>query len=342
MKLGNVSQSIVPVPKYFLNNKSIDLISLYSKTETNFSPRKKNNKKKNAKNKAYYRTKDLLSLNLDFNINLNPRYNNLKSFSENKNKYIPLYNMKSYKNNAEAKGTYFPDIIYMNNIRYIQNYKEKGKAKTAMQKFKEYKKSNNISLKINPDLRSDLIHNTKNLLTKINMKFDYKRWNEFDSRTTLNLFYQPAFSPLTDYNNENQTEKDAFRETLKEKAIGLKTISNKAKASIQKSLFENELEKNMEEFKEKNDAKKREILVENSNNNFLKLKYNNMEPPLYNKKDKNFIRENKIITERLNRTKLYKDFPSAIKEEFIEKRIYKNKRLFTSQNNKVNLENKKK
>ena len=38
---------------------------------------------------------------------------------------------------------------------------------------------------------------------------------------------------------------------------------------------------------------------------------------------------------RLNKTKLYRDFPSALREEFIEKRIYKNKRLFTSQNNKI-------
>ena len=45
MKLGNVSQSIVPVPKYFLNNKSIDLIKSYSKTETNFSPKNNIHKK---------------------------------------------------------------------------------------------------------------------------------------------------------------------------------------------------------------------------------------------------------------------------------------------------------
>ena len=48
--------------------------------------------------------------------------------------------------------------------------------------------------------------------------------------------------------------------------------------------------------------------------------------------DREFIWENKAITNRLNKTKLYKDFPSAIREEFIEKRIYKNKRLFSSRN----------
>ena len=333
MKLGNVSQSIVPVPKYFLNNKSIDLISLYNKTDINFSPKINIRNKKKSKNKAYYRARDILSVNLDFNYNLNPRHNQIKSFYLNSKKYIPLYNIKQLKNNAEMKGTYFPDIIYTNNIKNIQrNNNEKKESKTVIQKYQEYKKSTNIEQKINPDLHSDLIHNTENLITKINMNFDFKRWDEFDSRTTMNLFHQPAFSPLTDYNKNNKSEKDLFNETLREKAIGLKTISNKAKASIQKILYENDLEKNMNELRDKNKMKKLGILVENSKNNFLKLKNNNKEKPLYNKKDNNFILENKTITNRLNRTKLYKDFPSAIKEEFIEKRIYKNKRLFSSQN----------
>ena len=77
MKLGNVSQSIVPVPKYFINNKSIDLVSLYSKTDTNFSPKRNIRKKRKSRNKSYYRTRDILSINSDFNYNLNPRYNQI-------------------------------------------------------------------------------------------------------------------------------------------------------------------------------------------------------------------------------------------------------------------------
>ena len=334
MKLGNVSQSVVPVPKYFLNNKSIDLISLYSKTETNFSPKRIIHTKIKPKKKSYYRARDILSLNLDFNLNLNPRYNHLKSFHENTKKYIPIYNTQKYENNSEIKGTYFPDIIYMNNIKKVPKNNEKEKVKTVIQQYQEYKRSNNIEQKINPDLIKDLVHNTENLITKINMDIDYKRWNEFDSRTTMNLFFQPAYSPLTDFNQNNKSEKDNFRDTLKNKAMGLTTISNKAKAAIQKSIYDNELEKNLDELEEKKKAKRMEILIENSKNNFLKLKFNNTRRPLYNRKDSDFIWENKAITNRLNRTKLYKDFPSPIREEFIEKRIYKNKRLFSSRNNK--------
>ena len=334
MKLGNVSQSIVPVPKYFLNNKSIDLISLYSKTETNFSPKRIIHKKIKPKKKSYYRARDILSLNLDFNLNLNPRYNHLKSFTENTKKYIPIYHTQKFKNNSELKGTYFPDIIYMNNIKNIPKNIEKEKVKSVIQQYQEYKKSNNIEQKINPDLISDLVHNTENLITKINMDIDFERWKKFDSRTTMNLFFQPAYSPLTDFNQNNKSEKDNFRDTLKNKAMGLTTISNKAKAAIQKSIYENELEKKCDELEEKKRAKKLEILIENSKNNFLKLRFNNTNRPSYNLNDREFIWENKAITNRLNRTKLYKDFPSPIREEFIEKRIYKNKRLFSSRNNK--------
>ena len=340
MKLGNVSQSIVPVPKYFINNKSIDLIPLYSKTDANFSPVRKIQKRKKFKNKSFFRSKDILSLNLDFNINLNPRFNHLKSFSENTRRYIPLYQTKKLKNNAEMKHTYFPDIIYINNIKCIEKYSEK-KPKSVIQQYKEYKKNTNIEQKINPDLRSDLVHNTQNLLSKINMNLDLKRWNEFDSRITFNLFHQPAYSPLTDYNQKIKSDKDAFSDTLKEKAKGLKTVSDKAKISVMKNLDKNELEKNETELEEKNKKKKIEILIENSKNNFLKLKYNNTRPK-YNSKDEKFIIENKDITHRLNRTKLYKDFPTPLREEFIEKRIYKNKSLFKSQYNNIIINEKKK
>ena len=331
MKLGNVSQSIVPVPKYFLNNKSIDLIPLYSKTEANFSPKRKT-RKKDLKNKSYYRQRDILSLNLDFNINHNPRINH-KSFNLNKKKYIPIYYLKKYKNNAEIKNTYFPDIIYINNINNIKtiktfNDKEKKNTKTNLQQYKEYLMETNIEKKINPDLRYDLINNTKNLISKINMNFDLKRWDEFDTRITSNLYHQPAFSPLTDFNKNEKSDKDLFTETLKEKAKSLRTISNKAKIMIEKNLDKNELEKNENEYEKKINKRKIEIMIENSKNNLLKLKYNNIERPLYNEEDKKFIMENKSITSRLNRTKLYKAFPSPLKEEFIEKRIYKNKNLF--------------
>ena len=68
-------------------------------------------------------------------------------------------------------------------------------------------------------------------------------------------------------------------------------------------------------------------MVKNSENFLLKLKYNNEENPKYNSKDKEFINENKFITKKINKTKLYKDFPSKTREEFNEKKIVKYKSL---------------
>ena len=76
MKLGNVSQTIIPVPKFFLNKRSLDLFTSYYPIEVNTTERnskkiqKNKNKQNSIRNKSYYRTKDILLLNCDININL--------------------------------------------------------------------------------------------------------------------------------------------------------------------------------------------------------------------------------------------------------------------------------
>ena len=81
-----------------------------------------------------------------------------------------------------------------------------------------------------------MISNTNNLLKRINMNYDIKKWGEFDCRTTFNRFHQTAYSPLTDVIKNSVSEKDAFNSTLRQKALTLRTISNKAKESIQRSI----------------------------------------------------------------------------------------------------------
>ena len=336
MKLGNISQSIIPVPRFFLNKRSLDLFTSYYHSETN-SPRsnsKNNNKKKkrrniiiyNGRNKSYYRTKDILSLNCDININLNPRTVSRESTGENTKKYIPIYHRNNYPNNAEMKETFFPDIIDMNRSSFKTTGEDLGK-KSVFQKYKEFKNKTNIEEIVNPDLRKDIMHNTQNLLERINMNYDLKKWNDFDSRTTLNRFHQTAFSPLTDVIQNNISDKDVFNSTLRQKALTLKTISSKAKEEINKVLYQKDFEKKMKEYDEKIKNEKADILLKyNNRKNFLKLSYNNCDAPQYNDKDKKFINENKSITNRINRTKMYKEFPSSIKEEFDEQKYYKKKK----------------
>ena len=90
MKLGNVSQSIVPVPNFFLD-----------KSEKNLETFKISNKKS-----SYYRDRDLFQKINDLNLNHNQRSSKRKSEEENKEKYIPIYNRTFYPNNANLKNTY--------------------------------------------------------------------------------------------------------------------------------------------------------------------------------------------------------------------------------------------
>ena len=313
MKLGNVSQSIIPVPKFFLNHRTIDLFTSFSNndqlavTERIIEKIKKKKKMKKSRNKSYYRAKDVLSINCDLNINLNPRYMSQQAMSYNTKKYIPLYHRDIYESNAEAKGTYFPDIIDMNPIK--SSNVPKIKSQNNFQKYKEYKKKINIEEIINPDLRKDIVDNTNNLLSRINMNYDVKKWGEFDCRTTFNRFHQTAYSPLTDVIKNSVSEKEAFNSTLRQKALTLKTISSKAKESIQRSIQKKEFNTNMENCEEKINYENKDILLKKSPRDFLRLSYNNCDAPQYNKKDKKFVIKNITITDKINKTKLYHGFP---------------------------------
>ena len=63
------------------------------------------------------------------------------------------------------------------------------KRQSGFRKYKEYKIKSNIEEIVNPDLRNDIMHNTKILIERININYDIKKWNDFDSRTTLNRFH---------------------------------------------------------------------------------------------------------------------------------------------------------
>jgi hypothetical protein len=243
----------------------------------------------------------------------------------NQEKYIPLY----YRNNCnndlkEANKTYFPEIIDLNKPKSVNKKKLSLKFNDLENytNFKSYKKSQDIFGFLNPNLRDELQTQTRNLIDKINMNYDIKKWNEFDTRTTSNKFYQTDYGPLYPVIKNEETLSEKFGKTLRLKALNLTNVNSQTKKSIEKSMTSNtENELNFDE------EKYYKTLVENSGNNLLKLKYNNEPNPKYSSKDKKFIEENKYITKKLNRTKLYEGFPSKTREEFNEKKIIKYKSL---------------
>ena len=332
MKLGNVSQTVVPVPNFFLDRKTRPIETFKTATNseidiTEYSKRKNSYKKKYKKNKrnsSYYRDKDILSFNLDININHNPRSFSRQFTNSNQEKYVPLYHRNKYKSNVDLKETYFPDIIDTNKN---PSKPEKELNSIILKNFKDYKKKSNLEEFLNPNLREDLMYNTKNLLERINMNYDVKQWTNFDSRTTLNRFCQTAYSPLTDVINNTKSDKEQFSNTLKNKALSLKTIGNNTKTVLEKTLKQKEFEDNINQCNAEIEKNNVDELLDNSRSNLLKLKYNNCDAPKYNKIDSKFIKETKVITEQINKTKLYKDFPSSTRAEFNEKRVIPNKKL---------------
>ena len=375
MKLGNISQTVVPVPNFFMNSnvKTVETFNLCNKTDLNSFNKYQNKKrpislKKNIytqidlndissndsklipkisykRENTIFRDYDILTTNYDLNINNNPRSFTRKCIQLNKEKYIPIYYMNKYPNMTEIKETYFPEIVELNkdlNKTDTQSIKKRNRKKILSLKtmqyyynYKKYLKDSNIEGLLSPTLKEDIQNDTKNLIDKINMNYDIGKWNEFDTRLTFNRFFQTAYSPINDVNKNTVSIKDKFTSTLKEKALGLKTISNKSKNVIENSILKNNLEENLkkensEEICEENYC---DTLLNNCKTNLLKLKYNNCMTPKYNKKDQLFIEENEFITKKLNKTKLYKEFPSKTREEFNTKHIVKYKSL--NKNNKV-------
>ena len=363
MKLGNISQTIVQVPNFFVDQKTrtIEAFNLYQKTSKNNSKIKKilklklnsmSSKSQNSsveKNKEkdssilyktsrqkkvdtfnrksnYYRDSDLLTTFYNLNINKNPRNFTRQWIQMNQEKYLPLYYRNNYNLDfKENTKTYFPGIVDMNKPKSVaqKNLTIKCDDIENYKKFKEYQKKQDIFGFLNPNLREELQSQTKNLIDKINMNYDIKKWDKFDTRTTFNKFYQTEYSPLNSALKNTETLSEKFGKTLKLKALNLTNINLQTKKVIEKSMNSTDTE-NDDNLDEEQYFK---TLVSNSGNNLLKLQYNNEENPKYNSRDKKFIEENKYITSKINKTKLFKEFPSKTREEFNVKKIVKYKNL---------------
>ena len=229
MKLGNISQTIVPVPKFFTDKhtRTIDLF----KSENNKS---KNTLKK--RNNSYFRSKDILSTNCDLNINNNPRTFNHEWQGSEQIKYIPLYDRGIFPSNADMRKTYFPHIIDTFKVKKIDGPSNKNEFNNA----KKFLKQTDLNNFLKKDLRKEIIDNTKNLLDRINVTFDMNKWNEFDSRTTMNNVLQPAYSPIIDVIKNTTDYKKDFIKTLYEKSLNLKTIGEKTKTSLENNINKKE------------------------------------------------------------------------------------------------------
>lgn len=319
MKLGNISQSIIPVPKFFLD-KDTKTIQLFK------SDKRFNKKGLNRRCNSYFRSGDLFSSNCDLNLNNNPRTFIHEVENSEERKYIPLYDRANYPSNAEEKNTYFPHIIDNFKVKQIDYPSDKNEFKNV----KKFLRNTDLNRFLKKDLRKEIMENTKNLIDRINVTYDMDKWNEFDSRTTMNKVHQTAYSPLFDVVRFTNNYKDDFINTINEKSLGLRTISDKTKISLINNIRKKQLN-NMNRttnslWRNKSDLDK---LLNKNKNSLINLKNNNMEPPQYSKEDQKFIDENKNITRKINNCNLYKNFPSKTRMEFEIKKVFPLKKQFT-------------
>ena len=366
MKLGNISQTVVEVPNFFINRKdrpietfdisniktgpNINIIkkknlSLKNKLkteldiETNCLLKQKIKNKHVKKRNMNFSDNKILTTYYDININNNPRFKARYWLNMNKEKYIPIYNNINTHNNLINKTqinlNYFPGIIDTNkpkekNKNHINN--DIYSMPIKLNSYKKYIENNNINKLISPNLREELMNDTQNLIDKINMNYDLTSWNKFDTRTTSNRLIQTEYSPITDVVKNSENIRDKFIDTISQKVTELKTINNLVKKNNIKTFYERNINDDKNMIKNNYKEKSFDVLLDKNKSKLLNLKYNNISKLDYNESDKRFIKENEYITNKINKnnkqSNLYKEFPSKTRKEFNTKKILKHKELF--------------
>ena len=176
---------------------------------------------------SYFRDRDVLTTFYNLNINHNPRNFSRQWLEMNQEKYIPVYHQKKYPNLTEMKKAYFPEIIDVNNINKEKHeYKQilSLKCLEKFYKYKNYKQRENLEEFLEPNLREDIKNNTKNLIDRINMNYDIKKWTDFNSRTTYNRFFQTAYSPLNNVIKNSESLKNCEQKYLCSNIFGGTTL----------------------------------------------------------------------------------------------------------------------
>lgn len=205
MKLGNTSQSSVPVPNFFLN-KNINQMETFQVS----------------KGKRYFREKDLFQSTKELNFSNSTRNMNKKHENFNRTKYIPdittLNTFLNRSNNSlkdkKKHNESFKEKDY-NKDNYIQTENEKENThsgrlgtdnikKDSFQNFRNYMEKTNVSNYTNKDLREQIKTNINVLIDKITNtnNYDLDKWMHVDTRT--NFIDTNTDSDLNNFSKSNK------------------------------------------------------------------------------------------------------------------------------------------
>jgi hypothetical protein len=226
MKLGNTSQSIVPVPNFFLNSTFSDVDTFKVSTR-----------------RRYFREKDLFRHTKDLNYSNNRRHNQKKFDDFNKEKYIPIHKTDMNLNIGNLQGSLsrqkkgHDEMYLLDSDRVDKDETNKFKSSNLeFGKFTQYMEKTNITKIVKGDVREEISSNIKELLEKINTNLDMKEYNKFDKKQNSIMHNTIKFTPITTFNKHNENETDRFKRTLKEKLNSLTAVNEKSKEKALTSL----------------------------------------------------------------------------------------------------------
>jgi len=215
MKLGNTSQSVVPVPNFFYTRSLVDRETFHISTK-----------------KRYFREKDLFSKTRDMNFCNNPRNLHRKYEEFNKTKYIPVHN--------QTKVHTTPDIQELPLRRKNPFDEKEGTLKPIedIKNMKDFLHKTNTMNYTNPELRVEIKNNIGNLLDRINSNLNTQKFDEYDTMAMFNKTIEINYTPITLHNQNNESESTKFKNILKRKLESMTTIHEDAKAkALQKFEF---------------------------------------------------------------------------------------------------------
>lgn len=254
MKLGNTSQSNVPVPNFYLN-KNIKKMELFDVSD----------------GKKYFREKDLFNNTKDINFCNNMRNYDRKHDNFNKTKYIPqmsnlatfLKTNNSYRNANTLTNTKANSTTRKTFFSKDRDYKLPREKTDTFSNYRNYMEKTNVSNLLNPGLRDEIKNNINLLIDKITYNYDLEKWGQTDTRNNFNYFNNTNFgatnfnfnntnnmystcnprdfenikndldfyTTLQEDKNFNQTDASKFKTILKDKINGM-TLDKKMKSKI--------------------------------------------------------------------------------------------------------------
>ena len=240
MKIGNTSQTNVPVPNFFLN-KNLRQLETFQISE----------------GKKYFREKDLFRNTKDINFCNNPRNENRKHENFNKTKFSPdMSGIHNFLKTASNKNSTNRKTFFSKDSHKPNSYSN----------FRHFMETTNVSNIVNPDLREEIKGNINVLIDKITHNYDLEKWAQTDTRTNFmrndnhmnstynqNTFFDATKTNLNfdgtktnyfyttkyDDKNFNQTDANRFKTTLRNKISGM-TLEKNYKNKLLSKMDENE------------------------------------------------------------------------------------------------------